>query len=123
MSKGKESLIFNTPACSAAAHWSLNPMNEQNRQENRQEKLSSADSFTCRLCRTTSYHRAVVGLSVTARWKYSGKLSPCRLPLGSLQWTLVDRVLLKLLFPSARSSRLDTIISARSCWSRWKFSL
>lgn len=58
-------------------------------------------------------HRNVLGLSVTARWKYSGGPSDCRLPLGFL----------KLLPLSSRFSKLDTIISARSCWSLWKFSL
>lgn len=68
-------------------------------------------------------HRNVLVLSVTARWKYSGELSDLRLPLASLLWSLVERVFLKLLSLSTRFSRLDTIISARSCWSFWKFSL
>lgn len=68
-------------------------------------------------------HRWVLGLSVTARWKYSGRLSPCRLLSVSLWRTLVDRVFLKPSLPSPRFTKLDTIISARSCRSRWKFSL
>lgn len=68
-------------------------------------------------------HRNVLVLSVTARWKYSGELSDCRLPLDSLLWTSVERVFLKLLSLPTRFSKVDTIISARSCWSLWKFSL
>lgn len=68
-------------------------------------------------------HRNELVLSVTAKWKYSGELSDCRLPLGFLLWTSVERVFLKLLPLSTRFPKLDTIISARSCWSFWKFSL
>lgn len=85
------------------------------------QKLCRASMSTCGLILygvPLCNHSKVLGSSVTARWKYSGELL-----LVSLRWTSVDRVLLKLPLPSPRFSRLDTIISARSCWSRWKFSL
>lgn len=63
-------------------------------------------------------------MSVMARCRYSGRPSSW-LPLVSLLLTLVERVFLfsMPLVPGPLFSRLDTIISDRSCFSLWKFSL
>lgn len=70
-------------------------------------------------------HKKVLGFSLATRWKYSGCPSLRTLLPLSLWRTLVDSVFLfsKLSLPPPRFFKLDTIISARSCWSRWKFSL